>query len=135
MAVYGWWSWRHGKDGGELPVVRWSARDQAAPLALVLVLGLAGGWALARWSDAVHPYLDALTAWGAIVTTWMVARKVLQNWYWWFVIDLVLVYVYASQGLWLTAGLFVVYLVLVVVGYRQWRRSMGTAPSPSQASP
>ena len=54
----------------------------------------------------------------------MVARKVLQNWHYWFVIDSVSVYLYASQGLWLTAVLFLFYLVLVVIGFRQWRASL-----------
>jgi nicotinamide mononucleotide transporter len=134
MAGYGWWHWARGLDGGELPVTRWSARDHLLPLAGVLVLGGISGWLLSRHTDAAFPYLDALTAWGAIVTTWMVARKILQNWHWWFVIDAVLVYVYARQGLWLTAALFAFYLVLVVVGYRQWRASL-TATLPEGATP
>jgi len=70
------------------------------------------------------PYLDSFTTWGAIVTTWMVARKIIQNWHYWFIIDSVSVYLYISRGLWLTALLFMVYLVLIVIGYRQWRKSL-----------
>jgi nicotinamide mononucleotide transporter len=58
-----------------------------------------------------------------VVTTAMVARKILENWHYWFVIDVASIHLYASQGLWLTVGLFWVYLVLVVIGYRQWRAS------------
>ncbi len=124
MAVYGWWHWRHGGDDGDLPVRSWRWPDHVLPLAIILVSGLVAGWFLDEHSDAAYPFLDALTATGAIVTTWMVARKVLQNWHYWFVIDAVCVWLYARQGLWLTAGLFVLYLVLVIVGYRQWRASM-----------
>jgi nicotinamide mononucleotide transporter len=81
------------------------------------------GWVAAQTSDAVFPYLDAWVACGAVVTTAMVARKILENWHYWFVIDVASIYLYASQGLWLTVGLFGVYLVLVVIGYRQWRAS------------
>jgi nicotinamide mononucleotide transporter len=70
------------------------------------------------------PYLDSFTTWGAIVTTWMVARKIIQNWHYWFIIDSVSVYLYVSRGLWLTSLLFVLYLVLIVIGYREWRKSM-----------
>lgn len=124
MAVYGWWRWRGGA-GGETPVViSWPPRAHMPALLLIVVAGLATGMVLAAHTDAAFPFIDALTGWGAVVTTWMVARKVLQNWHYWFVIDVLLVFVYAHQGLWLTAGLFVLYLVLVVVGYRQWRASM-----------
>lgn len=124
MALYGWWHWQRGGAEGPLTVQSWARSDHALPLAAILLPGLAAGFLLARYTDAAFPYLDALAACGAIVTTWMVARKVLQNWHYWFVIDAVSVYLYASQGLWLTALLFTVYLVLILIGYRQWRASM-----------
>ena len=127
MAAFGLWSWRPGDSGPELKVTRWPLKAHGASLASIVLPGLVTGYYLAAHSDAAFPYLDALTAWGAIVTTWMVARKILQNWHYWFVIDCVLIYLYANQGLWLTAGLFGVYLVLIVFGYREWKASMVTA--------
>lgn len=124
MALYGWWHWQKGADGASMAVKSWSRTDHILPLVSIVVPGLIVGALLARYTDAAFPFLDALAACGAIVTTWMVARKVLQNWHYWFVIDAVSVYLYASQGLWLTALLFVVYLVLILVGYRAWRASM-----------
>jgi nicotinamide mononucleotide transporter len=53
-----------------------------------------------------------------------VARKIIQNWHYWFVIDSVSVYLFSTRELWWTAGLFVVYLVLILVGYRAWRREL-----------
>jgi len=124
MAVYGWWCWRSGRDGESPPVVSWTASDHRRPLLIIFAAGLVLGLLLDRYTDAALPWLDALTASGAIVTTWMVARKVLQNWHYWFVIDLASAWLYASQGLWLTALLFLFYLVLVVFGYLSWRRSL-----------
>jgi nicotinamide mononucleotide transporter len=125
MAIYGWYSWKHG-EGPEnrLPVSSWPLNRHIAPLVLILLFTLASGFALTRYSNAAMPYLDSFTTWGAIVTTWMVARKIIQNWHYWFIIDSVSVYLYVSRGLWLTALLFVLYLVLIVIGYRQWRKSM-----------
>lgn len=127
MAVYGWWHWQAVGSGEELPVITWQTSDHIGPLLLIALGGTTTGLLLATYSDAAAPWLDAITGWGSIVATWMVARKVLQTWYYWLVIDSVLVYVYLQQGLWLTAGLFIVYLVLVVVAYRQWRASMGVS--------
>jgi nicotinamide mononucleotide transporter len=126
MAVYGWYSWKHGEGPeNKLAVSSWPLKRHVVPLVLILLFTLASGLALSRYSDAAMPYLDSFTTWGAIVTTWMVARKIIQNWHYWFIIDSVSVYLYVSRGLWLTALLFVLYLVLIVIGYREWRKSMG----------
>lgn len=124
MSLYGWRTWSKGDSGQTLPVTSWPVRAHLAPVAVILLLGGANGYLLAAHGGDALPYLDAVLAWGAIVTTWLVARKVLENWHYWFVIDAGSIYLYASQRLWLTAGLFSLYLVLIVVGYREWRGSM-----------
>ncbi len=125
MAVYGWWQWRKGGDDSpELKVSTWSLRHHAMAIGLVLLLVLISGELLSRNSDAALPHIDAFVTWGAIVATFMVARKVLENWIYWFVIDAVSVGLYLSRELVFTAALFVAYLVLIVIGYRTWRASM-----------
>ncbi|MEM9056647.1 MAG: nicotinamide mononucleotide transporter family protein, partial [Pseudomonadota bacterium] len=64
---------------------------------------------------------DSLTTWGAVVTTWMVTAKILENWLYWVVIDLASIYLYLERGLLQTAGLFVLYVVLAIGGYLLWR--------------
>ena len=125
MAVYGWYNWRAGKTAaGLLPVTTWPASRHALAIAVILGLSWVSGVLLTRFSAAALPYLDSFTTWGAIVTTWMVARKVLENWLYWFVIDGVSVILYISRELYLTAALFVLYLVLIIIGYWTWRKDM-----------
>jgi len=127
MAAYGWYQWRkHGADGNELKVNTWPIRYHVFAIVTVLLLVFVSGHLLTEYSDAALPHLDSLTTWGAIVATFMVARKILENWVYWFVIDAVSVGLYLNRGLFLTALLFVVYLVLIVVGYRSWRASMAS---------
>jgi nicotinamide mononucleotide transporter len=121
MAVYGWWQWQHGSGaGGELAISRWQPQQHLLAIGLVLAASAASGLALASYTQAALPYLDSFTTWGSILTTWMVARKVLENWLYWLVIDSVSIYLYLDRELYLTALLFMVYLVIVVFGYRQW---------------
>jgi nicotinamide mononucleotide transporter len=54
----------------------------------------------------------------------MVARKVLENWLYWFVIDAVSIGLYLDRELFFTAALFALYLIMIVFGYRSWRASM-----------
>lgn len=120
MAVYGYWEWtRGGADAKGLRITVWSPRQHA--IALTVVAGFASGFGLLMSrTDAAFPYADSFTTVAAIVTTFMVARKVLENWLYWFVIDSISVYLYLARGLTLTALLFVLYLVLIVIGWRRW---------------
>jgi nicotinamide mononucleotide transporter len=125
MAGYGWWEWRHGgEEGDELHVSTWPVRYHVLSIASVLLLVWVSGELLTRYSSAALPFLDSLTTWGAIVATFMVTRKILENWIYWFVIDAVSIWLYLSRELYFTAGLFALYLVMIVIGYRSWRASM-----------
>jgi nicotinamide mononucleotide transporter len=121
MAVYGWYQWKRGGDDGRgLHIVTWRFRTHALVIGGVAILSIGVGWAMTA-TDAVFPYLDSFTTVAAVVTTYMVARKVLENWVYWFVIDSVAIYLYIARELYLTSALFIVYLVLVVAGFRRWR--------------
>ncbi len=125
MAVYGWRQWRSGIQGGPgRSVTRWRWPSHVGAIALVLLASLISSQALGSYTDAALPFVDSLTTWGGVVATFMVARKVLENWLYWFVIDGLSIYLYVSRELYQTAVLFVVYLVLIVVGYRAWAASM-----------
>jgi nicotinamide mononucleotide transporter len=125
MAGYGWYHWHRPQIAGEeLPVTRWPLRNHAAAIGIVLLLMLVTGQLMIRYSDAPLPHLDSFTTWGAVVTTFMVARKVLENWLYWFVIDVVSIFMFLQRDLYFTVALFAGYLVMIVIGYRSWRASM-----------
>jgi nicotinamide mononucleotide transporter len=122
VSVYGWRHW--GRERHTLPITSWPLSTHALALALLFALSVVSGAWLASATDAAFPYLDSFIAWGSVVTTWMVARKVFENWAYWFVIDSAAIFVYLNRGLTLTAVLYGVYLVLVLVGWRAWRQHM-----------
>jgi nicotinamide mononucleotide transporter len=104
-------------------VHRWSWQRHALALGLVaLVAALNGALLSGDPSKPWLPYVDAAIAWGSVVASWMVARKVLENWLYWIVADLAAAVLAAGQGLLATALLFLVYTVLATRGYLQWRR-------------
>jgi nicotinamide mononucleotide transporter len=124
MAIYGWHVWYTGRSGDqELPVSVWPLRVHAVAILTIVVASLANGYALARFTDAAYPYIDSLTTWGAIWATFLVARKVLENWWYWLVIDIASIAIYWARDLQLTSLLFVVYVLMIPFGIRAWRRS------------
>lgn len=125
MAAYGWYQWRrHGENSRVLQVTTWPLSYHVFAIGSVLLLVFVSGHLLSQYTDAALPHVDSFTTWGAVIATYMVARKVLENWVYWFVIDAVSVGMYLNRGLLLTALLFVFYLVLIILGYRSWRASM-----------
>jgi nicotinamide mononucleotide transporter len=126
MAVYGWWHWLYGKkaDQTELPIQTWPWHFHAIAISSILFASGVSGYLLEKNTNAALPYLDSFTTWGAVFTTFLVARKIFENWLYWLVIDSAALYLYIQRGLAPTALLMMLYLVLVVVGIFTWRKAM-----------
>lgn len=127
VSVYGWWHWKRGRQvrstQAELPVTRTPGRTWAGVAAVAVVL-FAAYWSVLRRTDAALPVGDSFTTALSIVATWMLARKYIEYWLIFIVVDAVSAIQYIYKGLYPTAGLFIVYTVMAVVGYRQWRKTM-----------
>jgi len=123
MAAYGWWYWRRGGEAEATPpIVRWSGSRHAINLTLIASATGVSGYFLDRFTDAALPYLDSFVTWAAVLTTFMVARKVLENWIYWWVINSLAIVLFLDRGLVLTAALHAAYLLIALVGWRQWRQ-------------
>lgn len=124
MALYGWFKWRgSGTTDTALPVSVWSERIHIVAIATILVLSGISGALLEKFTDAAFPYIDSATTYAAVWATYLVARKVLENWWYWLIIDIASVFIYWSRGLELTSLLFVIYVILIPIGLISWRRS------------
>ena len=123
MAVYGFIDWRKGRTAdGEVVIRSWTLKQHAMVAVLVIIASVVNGWLLAHNTDAAAPYIDSFVTWGSVVTTWMVARRMIENWLYWIVVDAVAAWLYFTQGLLATTLLFMIYLGIVVRGYFVWRR-------------
>jgi nicotinamide mononucleotide transporter len=128
MAVYGWFVWQGGADREKaISVTSWKPATHLAAIATVFVVSGISGFLLDRLTDAAFPYIDSMTTWSAIWATFLVARKVLENWWYWLAIDLASIAIYWQRDLELTALLFCVYVVMIPFGLVSWRRSMQQA--------
>jgi nicotinamide mononucleotide transporter len=127
MGIYGWVQWRRG--GAEhtgIKVHWWRLRTHAVTIALILLVSSGAGFVMSRL-DAAFPYLDSFTTVAAIVATFMVARKVIENWLYWFVIDSIYIYLYIERDLFRYAELYALYLVMIVFGFAAWLKDSRAA--------
>ena len=126
MGIYGWSQWSASNASNPSFIVNtWSKYQHMITISIILVLSLLSGFLLERYTDAALPFLDALVSWGAVVATYMVAKKLLENWIYWFVIDATSIFLFIERGLWLSAILFATYLVIIFFGYQSWNKVRG----------
>ena len=127
LQIYGWYHWLHGgKNRANLPVSKLGSRSRIA-WALIAIAG-AGGWGylMATYTDAAVPYGDAFTTVASLIAQWFMARKRLESWLFWIAVDVVAIGIYWHKSLYLTSGLYVVFLVLATIGWFEWRRTLVT---------
>lgn len=128
LMIYGWYEWLHGgAHRTELPVTKtprwaWTAGVISGLIgsAIVIVIQL-------RYTDNPAPYVDSSLLVWSLVAQWMTARKWLENWILWIVINTVSVPLYVTRDLWITAILYIGLWILAIFGYRAWRRSLAAS--------
>lgn len=134
--AWGWWNWRHARGAGEaeeLPVTALSTRGRV--VTIVLAVAATAAWALAMraWTDAVMPWRDAFIAAFSVAAQVLQARKNIENWPLWVVVNLVAIAAYWKADLAYTAFLYAIYLGLAVVGWRAWARARADGRSEVSA--
>ncbi len=142
IASWGWWQWLRGTqpDGSALRVRYLTMRGRWLALAALAVAWPATGAFLATATDTDVPWWDAFPTAASVIGQWLLGRKYVENWPTWIVVNVVSVALFAYKGLWLTAVLYAVFIVLSVVGWRAWMRIVEghattdvTRPEPARA--
>ena len=128
MAAYGWFSWKRNaeQEGGR--IYRWTLRRHLWVVLLLLSASALSAQFLARETQAAWPLLDSFTTWTSLLATWMLARSVLENWLYWISADTIMVCLFVMQGYPFTAGLFLAYTIVSVLGLRAWWRRYRQQP-------
>lgn len=123
IAIYGIFKWNPNSNNMEKRITIIKPKHHLYILSLIVLSSIVIGWFLNHYTDDAFPYLDTFTAVGSLVTSWMVAKKILENWLYWIVIDAVSIYIYIERELYLTVLLFTIYLIMAAFGYHQWKLS------------
>jgi nicotinamide mononucleotide transporter len=124
LGIYGWWTWAHPGTRGELEVTRtpgitwiWLTLTTAAA-----AVGFA--FFLRRFTDSTVPGWDGFTTALSLAAIYGQTRKYLESWWLWILADLIYIPLYVYKHLWLTSGLYFVFLLLCVMGLREWSKAL-----------
>lgn len=127
MSVYGWIHWKQPGNGQQRVITSWGTGKFIGVIVGGITITVIFGWVSSLYTDASLPYIDGFTTVFALIATWMVVKKYLENWLIWIVVDAIGVGMYWWKNLYLTAGLYFVYTIIALIGYMEWKRKMKKA--------
>jgi nicotinamide mononucleotide transporter len=127
LAGYGWWQWSAPRGGDALRVRRTTTREWSVLLVLALGATAAAAYGLSGHTDSPAPLWDASVLTLSLAATYGQTKKLLESWWVWIAVDLLSIPLYAWRGLYPTALLYVLYLLLCVSGLRRWQRELAAA--------
>ncbi|MDD5192551.1 MAG: nicotinamide riboside transporter PnuC [Candidatus Nanoarchaeia archaeon] len=128
MQIYGWYYWVYGnkKKKDSVPVKRLKIMGIIFWSLEIIVVTMLLGYVMANYTGASLPYWDSLTTVMSLTAQWLMGRKILENWVLWISVDVMALFIYSYKGLYMTTGLYAVFLVLATSGLIKWYRSYKT---------
>lgn len=121
VQLYGWRNWLHGRTaGGHVVVELLDRKGRIVALASTLVTSFAVGWLMSTFTDAAAPFWDATVSGLSVIAQYLLARRKLESWVLWIVVDLLGIALFWSRGLHMTAGLYLIFLGLAITGLFKW---------------
>ncbi len=118
---YGWLSWRNHNKIETLKISTWKIIEHIFAIILGILLALVLAYLLKNYTSAKLPLIDSFTTIFSFIATFMVTRKVLENWIYWILIDLVTIGLYFNRALYLYALLMLGYTIIAIIGYYKWK--------------
>lgn len=123
MAIYGWSQWNKINHVSlQKSILVWPIRKHITLIGMTTVLVFISAYLLNNYTEQDFALIDSFTTWFAILATYMVTQKILENWIYWIFIDSVSIYLYLSKGFALTAVLFLSYIILAFIGWKSWKK-------------
>ena len=125
IGFYGWYQWLHGtKEKKEIQITQLSLLKNSYLILLGIVVWIPFAFFASKYSTQALPYLDAFITAFSIIATWMTAKKLIENWLYWIILDSLGILLFANRGFYLLALLNIVYISMSITGYFSWRKKL-----------
>lgn len=126
LNIFGWYIWsKRSSEADVKPTKVMSSQLMLSCMAIAVAGTFILGYGMNTFTNADMAYIDAFTTSTSLVAQYLLAKKYLQNWWFWIVVDIVAIPLYVYKGLYFFAFLFFVYLLLSIWGYTSWKAQMG----------
>ncbi len=138
-AIYGYAVWKFGKkkgqgEGEEMPITHMPRRLYLPTLLAFAAIWAATYFVLVTWTNSTVPLQDSFTNALSFIGLWALARKYVEQWLCWIVVDVICTYLYIVKGIPFKAFLYGLYVVIAIMGYFKWKRMINTEPGTAATS-
>jgi len=128
LLLFGWYQWSTKKEGEKVTKpVRLDKSLSVKIFVIIIFSTVALALFLANYTNASFPWIDSALTCASLAAQWMIARKFIENWIVWIIVDLLYIPLYLVKQLPLTAFLYAVFLLMAINGYRKWKAAMNHA--------
>lgn len=122
LQFYGWYNWKYG--GSNKSTLRVTLLTNTTFwIGVTVIATLFTGYIMQTKTDASFPYEDAFIMIASLVAQYLMIKKVLESWLFWIIVDVVAIIIYAYKNLYFTTALYVLFLVMAVMGYLEWKKA------------
>lgn len=122
MAFYGWYMWTEDSKDNDSPIIQWSFKYHLVNIFVSSILFGVLGFIFDNYTNQANPYADAFATSFSLTSTYLITIKVLENWIYWIIVDLVAMYLFWNNSLGLTSIMYLSYTIAAIFGYFKWRK-------------
>lgn len=124
MAIYGWYSWKIRNDykDSNLKISTLNLSVNAKIIVVLSIISIVLGYYMTNYTNTSYAYLDSTITIFSLVATYMMTKKILDNWIYWIIIDSAAIYLYFKKEFYVTSILFLIYTILAFLAYMEWKK-------------
>jgi len=122
LQFFGWYNWKYGGSNKTILKVT-LLTNTTFWIGLTVIATLFTGYIMQTKTDASYPYEDAFIMIASLVAQYLMIKKVLESWLFWIIVDVVAIIIYAYKDLYFTTALYVLFLVMAIIGYLEWKKA------------
>jgi nicotinamide mononucleotide transporter len=125
MSIYGWYKWTQKTDENHyIPIRHSTKKEKIYSLLLMISSYTILAYVLKNYTSSTVPYIDAFTTSMFFVGMWLMAKKIIDNWIYWIIADLITIPLYIYKGLTITAFQYLIFTGLAIAGYNAWKKQI-----------
>jgi nicotinamide mononucleotide transporter len=123
QGFYGWYNWKRKSSESQLEIRKLTQKQIITYACSICTLTILWAYILKRYTDASLPFIDAFVTVISLTANWLLVKKYIENWLFWILANSIYIFLFLYKDLYLSSGIYLVFLVLAIKGYIDWKKT------------